>query len=263
MSLVDHLFELRGRVVKSLLAIAVAFAVIFFFAYDPIFDIVLKPYCDLPVHLRGDQPGDCRLIILGVADSFLLKLRVTMICALVVSAPIWLYQVWAFITPGLYAREKKWAAPFILSSTALFAVGMVLAYFTLNKGLDFLLGFAGDGIDPQLVADRYINYVIFMLLAFGVSFEFPLLLIFSNLAGILPASRLKAWRRGMYFGIAVFAAVITPSGDPFSFFALAVPMFLFYELAVLFARLRERARRRRGPVEGDTDQWSDDEVSPL
>lgn len=262
MTLVEHLIELRNRLVKSVVGLAVAFVVIVSVGYQPIFDIIRGPYCNLPADLRNATGESCDLITLGVADPFLIRMRISVICAVVVAAPLWLYQLWAFITPGLHSKEKRYAAPFVLSSSLLFAVGCAFAYFTLDRGLQFLLGFGGDGITSFLAADRYLNYVIFVLLAFGASFQFPLLLVFLELVGAIDDVKLRRWRRGAIFGVAVFTAVITPSQDPFTFGAMAVPMWLSYEGVVLYARVRGRRRRKLAAAQS-TDQWGDDQTSPL
>lgn len=261
MTLFEHLAELRSRLFKASLSLVIAFTLTVSVLYDPIFRILTKPYCNLPPDLRGgNASGDCTLITLGVAEPFLLRLRISLICAVLIAAPFWLYQLWAFITPGLHAKEKKFAVPFVLTSTFLFALGSVFAYLTLDRGLNFLLGFGGEQLTTFLQADKYLNYVIFVLLAFGMSFQFPLLLVFLELVGVVDDVKLRRWRRGMIFGIAVFTAVITPSQDPFTFAAMALPMYAFYEVVVIYARIRGRKRRRTAL---DEPTWADDETSPL
>ncbi len=261
MSLFEHLSELRNRLFKASLSLVVAFALMSTVLYDPVFRILTRPYCNLPADLRGGSPtGGCTLVTLGVAEPFLLRLRISLICAVLIAAPIWLYQLWAFITPGLHAKEKRFAIPFVLTSTFLFAMGSLFAYYTLDRGLTFLLGFGGDQLTTFLQADRYLNYVIFVLLAFGASFQFPLVLVFLELVGVVDDVKLRRWRRGMIFGLAVFTALITPSQDPFTFFAMMIPMYLFYEVVVVYARIRGRRRRRRALEE---PAWADDETSPL
>jgi sec-independent protein translocase protein TatC len=144
----------------------------------------------------------------------------------------------------LKRRERRMTLPFIAASLVLFALGAFFAYLTLSKGLEFLLGFAGNGITPVLGVDKYLNFVTLMLLAFGISFEFPVVLVFLDLVGIVTSDKLRRWRRGAIFFIFVFAAFITPSQDPFTLFAMAVPMVVFYELSVVFARLHARSKQR-------------------
>jgi sec-independent protein translocase protein TatC len=260
MTLVEHLAELRSRMVKSSLALVVGVTVAWFF-FPQIFHFLQRPYCELPAHRRLGG-ADCRLLVTGVLDQFLIRMKVSLIAGTVLSAPVWLWQLWAFITPGLHQRERRWAAPFVLASLLLFLGGSAFAYYTLQNGLSFLLGIGGRDVTTLLTVDKYLGFVSLMLLAFGVSFEFPVLMVFLNIAGITPTAKLRKWRRGMFFGLSVFAAVITPSQDPFTFLAMWIPLCVFYELVIVFGRLRDRARRRRGSDES-TDRWADDEVSTL
>lgn len=260
MTLVEHLTELRTRLVKSVIALSIATVAAFIF-FGPILAFLKRPYCDLPADLRFGGAEDCQLFVNGILDQFLIRMRVSLMAGAVVSSPVWLWQVWQFVTPGLHPRERRWAVPFVASSVLLFAAGAAFAYFTLANGLRFLLGVGGDGITSILTVDKYLGFVTLMLLAFGVSFEFPLLMIFLNIVGVTPTPKLRKWRRGMYFGLCVFAAIITPSQDPFTFLAMWIPLCLSYEFVIVFGRLRDRARRGRDTE--STDQWSDDEVSPI
>jgi len=260
MTLVEHLTELRSRMVKSVVALAVATLLAFIF-FAPILAFLKRPYCDLPAHLRFSGAEDCQLYVTGILDQFLIRMRVSLMAGAVVSAPVWLWQLWQFVTPGLHQRERRWAVPFVATSILLFCAGGAFAYFTLANGLRFLLGVGGDGITSILTVDKYLSFVTLMLLAFGVSFEFPLLMIFLNIVGVTPTPKLRRWRRGMYFGLCVFAAIITPSQDPFTFLAMWLPLCASYEVVIVFGRIRDRARRGRDTE--STDQWSDDEVSPI
>jgi sec-independent protein translocase protein TatC len=260
MSLVDHLTELRNRLVKSSLALLVGVVAAYVF-FPQIFHFLQRPYCDLPPSHRFGG-ADCRLLVTGVLDQFLIRMKVSLIAGSVLSAPVWLWQLWQFVTPGLHPRERRWAVPFVASSLVLFVAGAAFSYYTLQNGLSFLLGIGGGGVTTLLTVDKYLSFVTLMLLAFGVSFEFPILMIFLNIVGIAPTPKLRKWRRGMFFGLSVFAAVITPSQDPFTFLAMWLPLCVFYEIVIVFGRLRDRARRRRG-VHGSTDQWADDETSPI
>ncbi|HEV2891167.1 MAG TPA: twin-arginine translocase subunit TatC [Frankiaceae bacterium] len=260
MTLVEHLSELRSRMVKSLLAIAVC-SIVAYVLWEPIFEFLKEPYCALPADRRFNGDQGCDLAALGVLDQFLTRMKVALMVGVLGSAPIWLYQLWAFVTPGLHPRERRWAVPFVTASLVLFGCGATFSYLTLDKGLSFLLSIGGSGVVTVLTIDRYLSFVTLMLLAFGVSFEFPVLMIFLNIIGVTPTARLRQWRRGMYFGLSVFAAVITPSQDPFTFLAMWLPMCLFYEVSILFGRVRDKARGRRSPE--STDQWADDETSPL
>jgi sec-independent protein translocase protein TatC len=259
MTLVEHLTELRNRVIKSAIALALGMVVAFVF-FPQIFHFLQHPYCALPPKRRYGG-ADCRLLVTGVLDQFLIRMKVSLIAGTALSAPVWLYQLWAFITPGLHPRERRWAVPFVASSLVLFLAGAAFSYYTLQNGLSFLLGIGGGGLTTLLTVDKYLSFVTLMLLAFGVSFEFPILMIFLNIVGVAPTPKLRKWRRMMFFGLSVFAAVITPSQDPFTFVAMWLPLCVFYEVVIVFGRLRDRARRNR-PSE-DTDQWDDDEASPV
>lgn len=260
MTLVEHLVELRQRMVKSAVALVVSVIVAYVF-FPQIFEVLQRPYCDLPAARRfGGE--DCRLLVTGVLDQFLVRMKVSLMAGTLLSAPVWLWQLWQFVTPGLHPRERRWAVPFVGCSLVLFVLGAAFSYFTLQNGLGFLLGIGGEGVTSLLTVDKYLSFVTLMLVAFGISFEFPLLMIFLNIVGVTPTAKLRRWRRGMYFGLSVFAAVITPSQDPVTFLLMWVPLVLFYEVAILFGRLRDRARRNRPDPEA-TDQWGDDETSPI
>jgi sec-independent protein translocase protein TatC len=175
-----------------------------------------------------------------VVEPFLIRFKVALFTGLAIALPIILYQLWRFITPGLTRKERRLAFPFVLSSLLLFALGGWFAYLTLTKGLHFLLGFAGTTIVPFLTVDRYINFVLFMGVAFGLSFEFPLVLLMLCWVHVLSSSKLRAWRRWAWLGITVYAAVITPSQDPFTQLAMMIPMIVFYEVVILVARAMKR-----------------------
>jgi sec-independent protein translocase protein TatC len=260
MPLVAHLTELRSRLVKSSAALLVG-VVVAYVLFPRIFEFLQRPYCALPASRRfGGE--DCRLLVTGVLDQFLIRMKVSLMAGSVLSAPVWLWQLWAFVTPGLHPRERRWALPFVTASLVLFAAGATFSYYTLQNGLGFLLGIGGEGVTTLLTVDKYLSFVTLMLLAFGVSFEFPILMIFLNIVGVAPTPKLRKWRRAMFFALSVFAAVITPSQDPFTFLAMWLPLCFFYEFVIVFGRIRDRARRRKHAGES-TDQWSDDETSPL
>jgi sec-independent protein translocase protein TatC len=260
MALIDHVRELRRRVLISFLAVVVGVIVAYFF-YGPIFHLLTRPYCRLPISRRAGGTH-CDLIVTGVLDAFLLRLKISTYAGLVLASPVWLWQIWGFITPGLYARERRGALSFVGASIALFALGAFLSYISLSYGLRFLLHFAGNDITPLLQANRYLNFAVAMICVFGISFEFPLLIVAINLAGIVSYERLRSWRRMEIFLVFVFAAVITPSQDPYTMTALAVPMCLFYEVALLIARRHDRRKAERA---GETlyPDLADDEASSI
>jgi sec-independent protein translocase protein TatC len=263
MSLVAHLTELRNRVGKALLALLVATAVAFWWYQHGLGGFIRAPYCDLPAHLRyGGGKEGCGLLVTDVFGGVFIRLKVAFLAGAVLSAPIWLYQLWAFITPGLRRHERRYAVGFVATSTALFAGGAVLAYVFLGAGLRVLLGLAGSGVVVALTAQDYIGFVLSMLVAFGVSFELPLILVALNLVGVLSHRTLARGRRWIFFLTIVFAAVITPTQDPFTMLAMAIPMIVLFEVAIQIARVVDKRRARRAAVEHFHDV-PDDEASPL
>jgi sec-independent protein translocase protein TatC len=242
MSVVEHLEELRGRIVISLITLAVGTIVGWIF-YSWIFRIAVSgPYCrvlnDLPREIV--PPTGCKFVFSGVVEPFLIRFKLSVATGFALALPVLLYQLWRFITPGLTSRERKMSLPFVGASLLLFALGGWFAYLTLSRGLRFLLGFAGTTIVPLLTVDKYVNFVLFLVLAFGLSFEFPLVLIMLQWVGVLSSRKLRDVRRWAWLGITVFAAVITPSQDPYTQLAMMLPMLLFYELAIVVGRVLKR-----------------------
>lgn len=246
MSLAEHIAELRRRVAWSLLALVAAAIVVFIF-YRPVFSVLEHPYCSLPAAHRGQggSGNGCHLYYFGVLEGFTVRLRVAFVVGALVSAPIWLYQFWAFIAPAMHRHERRWALWFAAASTALFAAGAAVAYFTLQHALSFLLNALGGQAHPLLGVSQYLGFLTTMLVIFGAAFEFPLVIVMLNLAGIVSADRLRRWRRMAIFLVFAFAAVATPSQDPITMCALAIPMVLLYELAVLVARWHDKRSARR------------------
>ncbi len=255
MPLVEHLYELRNRLGKALLAIAVGMALVGFVFYQPVFDFIRAPYCRTPA-----AGANCALYVRDIFGQFQVRLRVAGIAGTVFTAPIWLYQLGAFITPALHRRERRYAAVFMIASLALFSAGVVCAYLTMDKGLQFLLTVGGEGLVSLPDLQSYLGFATITLLAFGFSFLFPVVLVFLNLIGILPGAQMRKMWRGMIVGIAMFTAVITPSTDPFTFFAMAIPMWLLFGACILIAIPVDRGRARRDPV---LEGLGDDEISPL
>lgn len=268
MSLRDHLYDLRHRLTLALLFLTVGAIFGYIWWSWPIWPggslsaIMIKPYCDLPAGAR--PPGECTLLQTTPFEGFLVRLKVGLGAGAVLTSPLWLYQIWAFIAPGLYAKERKFARRFVLFASILFIAGAFLAYYVVPQGLAVLVGFGGDVFTTFFKADDYFSFVLVMLLIFGVSFELPLVITMLNQTGVLPYEKLKRWRRGFFFGLFVFAAIATPGTDPFSMVALAIAMVLLFELAVQISRVHDRRKAARA-VGGEEDysQLDDDEVSPL
>jgi sec-independent protein translocase protein TatC len=242
MSLMDHLRELRHRLLISIYALIVG-AVVGIFLYGPAMRLVKKPYCDFLTSHPDKAPfasGGCSLIFLGAIDGFLIAVKVVMFLAFLVALPVILYQLWSFIVPGLTERERRWAVPFVGSSLLLFLLGAMAAYYTLPAALTFLLSVGGDFVSPLLTVDKYVGFVIFTILAFGIGFEFPIVLVSLSAVGVITPEAMRKHRRYVILGLSIFAAVITPSPDPISMLALLIPLVLFYEGAILVSRLIRR-----------------------
>jgi sec-independent protein translocase protein TatC len=263
MTLIGHLRELRNRVGIALLFVLIGTAVAFWWYEHGLGDFIRAPYCNLPDDLRyNDADGKCGLLVTDVFGGALIRLKIAFIAGIVLSAPCWLYQIWAFITPGLKRNEKRYGVSFVAVSTLLFALGAALAYISLSAGLRLLLGLAGDGVVVALTAQDYIGFVISLLLAFGVSFELPLIAVVLNLVGVLSHAVLAKSRRWIYFLTIVFAAFITPTQDPFTMLLMAGPMCVLFELAIQVARVVDKRRAKREAALGLQD-LDDDEASPL
>jgi sec-independent protein translocase protein TatC len=242
MTVIEHLEELRTRLVVSVIAVTLG-ALAGWFLFGPVFDLLKRSYVEACVGLPAQvQPPNGCDVLYGqrVTEPFLVRFKVSLFTGLLIALPVVLYELWRFITPGLTKRERRMAIPFVISSLLLFALGTWFAFLTLPRGLRFLLGFAGLDIVVLPSVDQYIGFILFLVLAFGIAFEFPLILIFLALARVISSRTLRRWRRYAYLGVTITAAVITPSQDPYTLLAIAVPMAVFYEVAILIARLFKR-----------------------
>lgn len=244
MTLVEHLTELRQRIIKSVIAIVVGGVVIAIF-YDQIFDALIEPYCaaleeiDEESFLEG-----CGLVQTEPLEGFSLYFTVVGYGGLMLAIPFILWQVWQFVVPGLYPHERKYAVPFVGSGALLFFFGSGLAYWSIPRALGFLLDIGGDNLISLLSPAPYISFVIKMLVAFGLGFQFPLILILLQLIGVVTAEQLRSGRRYAIVGIVVLVAVLTPSGDPITLGVLSVPMYVFYEAAIAWGWLRKRRQNK-------------------
>lgn len=270
MPLADHLRELRNRLAKAMLAI-VAITIVAAFFYNDIINIVTKPVLDSvgcsktfaelsQAHQKSQQCA--QITINGLLTPFTLALKVSLMAGVVLASPVWLYQLWAFIAPGLHRGEKKYALAFVGTGVPLFLGGAYFAYKVLPTTAKVLIGFTPNGVNNLLPLDDLLDLVLRMVLVFGLSFELPLLLIMLNLTGALTGKRMLGWWRGMIMGITVFAAIATPSTDPLTMLALAGPIWVLYFAAVAFSLVNDRRKRRRDAEGPDDDEASDLDLTP-
>lgn len=259
MSLIEHLRELRTRLFKASLAIVIGTVVAWSF-YPQIFEILSQPV-NVIVEQAQANGRDVRLVLGGVADAFILQIKVSVVTSMLVTSPIWIYQLWRFITPGLYRKEKLRAYLFAGVATPLFVSGAVLAYIFLPIGLNLLFGFTPLGVGNYVPVDRYLSFFLRMVLVFGISFLAPLFIVMLNIFDMLEAKAITSRWRVVVLSVFAFAAVATPTGDPVNMTLLAVPVLLLISIATFIAWLNDKRRARtraNDPVLG----LSDDEASP-
>ena len=262
MPLMDHIRELRNRLVKICLALIIGTGIGLIPAvFNRVWNFVQHPFCSAVInghtgcHVIGDQ-----LILQGVFDPFMLRVEIAFFFGLIVTSPVWLYQLWAFVAPGMYRREKKWTYLFVGTAVPLFVAGGALAYYAMSRGLRYLLGLAPGHVLVLPSVSTYLSYFTAMLLGFGLAFELPLLLLMLNMVGILRHTFFKRWRRLMIFAVFVFAGIASPSPDPLTMLLLAVPCLVLVEIAEVIIWMNDR---RRAAQPGMYEGLSDDEVAPL
>jgi sec-independent protein translocase protein TatC len=251
MTLTEHLAELRVRLIRCALAVTL-FAILIVAFYDQVLEFLLGPYQNLCERKGGgycgaipNAEGEPQLFTLDPIEGFSTRLRVATYGGIILALPVIMWQVWRFVVPALHAKEKKYAIPFITSSVLLFLLGGLIAYLTLDPALQFLIAWSGEDVGQVFQVSKYIRLVVLMVAAFGIGLEFPVLLVFLQLVGVLtPQQLLGIWRYAVV-AIAAIAAVITPSGDPISMAALAVPMLLLYFVAILIGWIIQRRRRKQ------------------
>jgi sec-independent protein translocase protein TatC len=261
MTLIEHLRELRSRLFKSVLAITVGF-VVGWLVYRPLFNLLLDPFLAAVEQIRESRDIDAKPVLTGVADAFLLQTKVALVAGIVLASPVWLYQLWAFILPGLHRHERKWTMIFVSIAGPLFFAGVLLGYYALPKGLEILLAFTPDEVANLVQVNGYLSFALRILLVFGVAFEIPLFVVLLNLAGVVSGRQLGQWRSWIIFATFVFAAVATPSTDPITMLLLALPMTVLFGISEVIARLVDR-RRAAESAEPDYEALPDDETSPL
>ncbi len=264
MSLWDHLREIRYRLVISVIAILVLFIVAFIF-YVPIVELILRPYEIAASNIRArDSSANIQVVNSGVAAPMILALKAAGLAAIIAACPVWLYQLWAFVVPGLLKKEKKIAGFFLLSAIPLFLTGVVVGYLILPKAFEFMLGFtvAEAGVANLQDLNDFLALEMRMLLVFGAAFLLPVVIVMLNLLGVLKSHALRKARTFAIFGCFIFGAVATPSGDPFSMLALSVPMVIMYLISEIICRRNDRRvlknKIREGlltPEEAEAEYW--------
>jgi sec-independent protein translocase protein TatC len=262
MPLMDHIRELRNRVVKMALGLIAGMLVGFVF-FNWAWHIIERPLCTAVIrgHTGCRTLGTNQLVLDGPLDSFYLRVKVAVIVGVILSSPIWLYQLWAFIAPGLYSREKRWSYIFLGTSVPLFLIGTTLAYWSLGRSMHYLLGLTPGGVQNLIQVDQYMSFVMTMMLAFGIAFEVPLLIVMLNLAGILTHARFRKWRRMMLFGVFLIAGMANPSPDPITMLILGGACAALVEVAefIVWSNDRRRARLHPDPYAG----LADDQLAPI
>jgi sec-independent protein translocase protein TatC len=257
MPLMDHIRELRNRIVKAAIALVLGMIVGLVF-FNRIWHFMTEPYCRAVSYCSLKVPGHY-LQAQGVLDGFYLHIKVGLVVGALLTSPIWLYQLWAFVAPGLYAREKKWTYTFLGAAVPLLLLGAYFALLVMNRGLHYLIAMVPGQTVALFTADAYLGYFVWMIVGFGLCFELPLLLVMLNLVGVLSHERFRKWRRVMIFLVFVFAGIASPSPDPFTMLMLGGVCVALVETAEVIVYFNDRRRARRPAFAG----LSDDEFEVL
>ncbi len=256
MPLVEHLRELRSRLTRAVIAIAV-FTILGLVFYASILNFLTHPYNEMRPLLEREGI-DTQLIITGVGGAFQYQLKISLVFGLLASSPFWLWQIWAFVLPALHRHEKRWALLLAGTGAPLFIGGAALAYVVLPKAMEILIGFVPDGFGSLVTGAEYFDFIVKMMLVFGVAAEIPLVVVLLNRLGLVSAKQLASARPWTIIGIFVFAAIATPTTDPLTMLFLAVPMTILYLISEVIAKLTDRRRGRER-----VDETADDDASPL
>jgi sec-independent protein translocase protein TatC len=238
MSLMEHLAELRNRLIVSMVVVTVTTIVAFFF-YNQVIHFIDRPYRQYAAKHPGKSLTG-RLVVTGPLEGFATRLKVSGYLGLFLASPVLLWELWRFITPGLHKNEKRYAIPFIVSAVALFSLGVTTSILVFPKALDFLISVSGTDVAPLFGPQKYVNLYVAAAAIFGAVFLFPIVLVFLMISGAVPTRKWRKWRRPAIVVMVVVAAVVTPSNDPYSFLAMAVPMLIFYELAIIVGRILKK-----------------------
>jgi sec-independent protein translocase protein TatC len=239
MTLFEHLAELRKRVIVSVVAVAVTSVVAWFF-YPEAVHFMTTAYRQYLAHHPSKDITRGNLVISGPLEGFTTRLKISIYGGIALATPVIFWELWRFMAPGLYKNEKRYIVPFVAAAVLLFAGGVATAILVWPKALDWLISVSGPGITTLFSPSKYLSLYVAMCLIFGVVFMYPLVVVFLQLVGIVPSETWRRWRRPAIVIICFIAAFITPSSDPFSFTAMAVPMLIFYELAIIVGRLLKK-----------------------
>jgi sec-independent protein translocase protein TatC len=236
MTLFEHLAELRTRLLISVIAVFV-FAVAMWFLYDHVIHFMQEPYCNFIRQHPSKSISGCKLVTNGPLEGVSTRIKICGYGGLTLASPVWLWELWRFITPGLHKNEKRYIIPFVSSAVVLFAMGVTVAILVFPKALQWLIDVGGTGVAPLFSPSKYFTLYALMCVIFGAVFTYPLFLVFLEIAGVVPSATWRRWRRPAIVVICIVAAVITPSSDPFSFLAMAIPMLIFYEASIILGRI--------------------------